>query len=335
MKSKLNGLLSAVAAVVLMSSAAQAEIVAKLGHGMPQSHPQATAMEKFATLVAQYTNGNVKVNVFHGGMLGSDEKQLQAAQAGVQEFYMGVLSPLSTRVKEIQVWDLPFMFNSTDEVVKVMNGPIGTSIFDKIRPAGLEGLAWTGIGFRDLSNSVHPVTKADDIKGLKIRVMSNPIALETWKALGANAVPMAFSEVFTALEIKAIDGQENPLVHMYANKMHEVQKYISLTNHVYTSAALVASKRFWDKLSDADRKGIAQAAKEAAVYQRTLLADADKDVIDKFHQAGVQVDEIPADELAKIRERTKPVVEKFAPSIGEDLIKELDSELAQIRKTSN
>ncbi|WP_316979444.1 TRAP transporter substrate-binding protein [Shumkonia mesophila] len=327
--------MSALTVAVLVSSGVHAEIVAKLGHGMPASHPQAVAMEKFAELVGQYTNGSVKVNVFHGAMLGSDEKQMQATQSGIQEFYMGILSPLSTRVKEIQVWDLPFMFSNTEEVTRIMNGRIGQAIFDKIEPAGLVGLSWTGIGFRDLSNSVRPVIKADDIKGLKIRVMSNPIALETWKALGANATPMAYSEVFTALEIKAIDGQENPLVHMYANKMQEVQKYISLTNHVYTSAALAASQRFWAKLGDVDKQGIEKAAKEAAVYQRQLLEKADKDVIEKFRQEGIEVDEIAPEELAKIRERTKPVVDKFAPDIGKSFIEELNVELAKIRKGAN
>ncbi len=335
MSSRLYGLMSALTVAVLVSSGVHAEIVAKLGHGMPASHPQAVAMEKFAELVGQYTNGSVKVNVFHGAMLGSDEKQMQATQSGIQEFYMGILSPLSTRVKEIQVWDLPFMFSNTEEVTRIMNGRIGQAIFDKIEPAGLVGLSWTGIGFRDLSNSVRPVIKADDIKGLKIRVMSNPIALETWKALGANATPMAYSEVFTALEIKAIDGQENPLVHMYANKMQEVQKYISLTNHVYTSAALAASQRFWAKLGDVDKQGIEKAAKEAAVYQRQLLEKADKDVIEKFRQEGIEVDEIAPEELAKIRERTKPVVDKFAPDIGKSFIEELNVELAKIRKGAN
>ena len=171
---------------------------------------------------------------------------------------------------------------------------------------------WTGMGFRNLSNSKRAVTKLDDISGLKIRVMANPVALETWKTLGANAVPMAFAEVFTALEIKAIDGQENPLVHMYSNKMQEVQKYISLSNHVYTPVALVVSEKFWKGLSDADKAGIQKAADEAKLLQRQLLDEGDKDVIKKFGDAGVKVDAIPAAELAKIQEKVKPVVTKFA-----------------------
>ena len=187
------------------------------------------------------------------------------------------------------------------------------------------------MGFRNLSNSKRAVTKLDDISGLKIRVMANPVALETWKTLGANAVPMAFAEVFTALEIKAIDGQENPLVHMYSNKMQEVQKYISLSNHVYTPVALVVSEKFWKGLSDADKAGIQKAADEAKLLQRQLLDEGDKDVIKKFGDAGVKVDAIPAAELAKIQEKVKPVVAKFAPQIGEEFIKGFYAEIEKAR----
>ena len=184
---------------------------------------------------------------------------------------------------------------------------------------------------RNLSNSKHPVTKLEDIKGLKVRVMANPVALETWKILEANAVPMAFSEVFTALEIKAIDGQENPLIHMYANKMQEVQKFISLTNHVYTTVAIVASKKFWDGLSDADKQGLQKAATEAGLLQRQLLDEGDKEVVAKFEKAGVKVNAVSAEELKRIQDKLKPVTAKFAPQIGEDFLKEFNAEIEKAR----
>ena len=298
---------------------------------MPDAHPMAIAMNKFVELAAKYTNNNVQLKAFHGAVLGSDEKQLQGVQAGTQEFYIGTLAPLSTRIKEVQVWDLPFMFANTKEVYALLDGASSKKIFQKLEGTGLHGLMWTGMGFRNLSNSKRAVTKLDDISGLKIRVMANPVALETWKTLGANAVPMAFAEVFTALEIKAIDGQENPLVHMYANKMQEVQKYISLTNHVYTPMALVASKKFWDGLSAADKEGIQKAAEEAKVLQAQLLDEGDKEVIKKFGDAGVKVDAVPPAELAKIQEKVKPVVAKFAPQIGEEFIKGFYAEIEKAR----
>ena len=330
-KSMLKKIVVALAFGALTTGSALAAVTGKVGHAMPESHPQAAAMNKFVELSAKYTNNNVQLKAFHSAVLGSDEKQLQAVQAGTQEFYIGTLAPFSTRVKEVQVWDLPFMFANTKEVYALLDGPSSKKIFKMIEPTGVHGLMWTGMGFRNLSNSKRPVTKLEDIAGLKIRVMANPVALETWKTLGANAVPMAFSEVFTALEIKAIDGQENPLVHMYANKMQEVQKYISLTNHVYTPVALVVSKKFWDGLSDADKQGVQKAADEAKILQRELLEAGDKEVIGKFGTAGVKVDAVPPAELAKIQDKVKPVVTKFAPQIGEDFIKEFYAEIDKAR----
>ena len=313
------------------SGSAFSAVTGRVGHAMPETHPQAASMNKFAELAGKYTNNNVQLKVFHSSTLGSDEKMLQAVQAGTQEFYIGTLAPFSARVKEVQIWDLPFLFANTKEVYAVLDGAASKKIFEKLDPIGVHGLMWTGMGFRNLSNSKRPVTKLDDINGLKIRVMANPVALETWKTLGANAVPMAFAEVFTALEIKAIDGQENPLVHMYSNKMQEVQKYISLSNHVYTPVALIVSKKFWDGLSAADKQGVQKAADEARLLQRQLLDEGDKDVIKKFGEAGVKVDAIPPAELTKIQDKVKPVITKFAPQIGEDFVKEFMAEIDKVR----
>lgn len=323
--------LAALATLSLAAAPAFAEVKAKIGHAMPDTHPQATAVNKFTELVNTYTKGNVKVQAFHSAMLGSDEKQLQAVQAGTQEFYIGTLAPLNAKVKEVAVWDLPFLFANEKEVYAVLDGKSSKKIFEKIEPAGLVGLTWTGMGFRNLSNSKRPVTKLEDVSGLKVRVMANPVALETWKAIGANAVPMAFAEVFPALEIKALDGQENPLLHMYANKMQEVQKFISVTNHVYTPVAMVASKKFWDGLTPADKAGIQKAATEAGLLQRKLLDDGDADVVGKFKTAGVTVSAMPPAELARIQDRVKPVVAKFAPQIGEEFVKEFMAEIDKAR----
>ncbi|ULR90537.1 TRAP transporter substrate-binding protein [Comamonas sp. B21-038] len=325
-------LLATVAASAMGAGTAYAEVKARVGHAMPESHPQAMAMNKFAELTSAYTNGNVKVQAYHSAVLGSDEKQLQAVQSGTQDLYIGTLAPLSSRVKEVQVWDLPFMFRNSAEVYAVLDGASSKKIFEKIAPANLVGLTWTGMGFRNLSNSKHRVAKPEDVSGLKIRVMTNPVALDTWKTLGANATPMAFAEVFPALEIKALDGQENPLQHMWANKMQEVQKYITITNHVYTPSALVASKKFWDSLSAADKAGVQKAATEAGLLQRKLLDEGDSQAIDNFKKAGVTVDSMPAAELARMQDKVKPVLAKFAPQIGDEFVKGFFAEIEQARK---
>ncbi len=322
---------AALAFSTAFSTPASAEFKAKIGHAMPETHPQAIAMNKFAELVNTYTKGDVKVTVYHSGVLGSDEKELQAVQAGTQELYIGTLAPLSTRVKEVQIWDLPFMFQNEREVYALLDGASSKKIFEKIEPAGLVGLTWTGMGFRNLSNSKRSITKLEDVSGLKIRVMANPVALDTWKAIGANAVPMAFAEVFPALEIKALDGQENPLLHMYANKMQEVQNHISVTNHVYTPVALVASRKFWDSLPPADKAGIQKAATEAGLYQRKLLDEGNADVIGKFKSAGVAVNTVSPAELARIQDKVKPVVAKYSPIIGEDFVKGFYAEIEKAR----
>ena len=324
--------ISALAAACAMAATpAMAEIKARIGHAMPESHPQAAAMNKFTELASTYTKGNVKVQAYHSATLGSDEKQLQAVQSGTQDLYIGTLAPLSTRVKEVQVWDLPFLFRDQREVYAVLDGASSKQIFEKIAPAGLVGLTWTGMGFRNLSNSKRSVTKLEDVSGLKVRVMTNPVALETWKTIGANATPMAFAEVFPALEIKALDGQENPLLHMYANKMQEVQKFITVTNHVYTPVAMVASKRFWDSLSADDKAGVQKAATEAGLYQRKLLDEGDAAVVDKFKAAGVTLNTMSPAELARVQDKVKPVVAKFAPQIGEDFVKGFMAEIDKVR----
>jgi tripartite ATP-independent transporter DctP family solute receptor len=320
----------ALSAVLACGAWAQ-EKIAKLGHAMPVGHPQATAMKKFAELVATNTDNRVKVQVFDGAQLGGDDKMLQAVQAGTQEFYVGGVAPLSGRIKTVQIFDFPFLFQSKKEVDYVLNGPVGKKMLDSFAPTGLVGLAWSEAGFRNLSNKKRPIQKAEDISGLKVRVMQNPVALESWKALGANAVPMSFSEVFTALETGALDAQENPLPHMYANKMFEVQKYITLTNHVYTPVALVASKKFMDGLSSADQAAIQKAATTAATYQRQLIDEDDKAVVGKLKSSGMSIEPLPAAELAKLQQLTKPVVDKYTPIIGAEFVKEFYTEIAKAR----
>ena len=174
-----QSLIAKVVAAALFFGAGQAmaEVKAKIGHAMPESHPQAAAMNKFTELAATYTSNNVKVQAFHGGVLGSDEKQLQAVQAGTQELYIGTLAPLSSRVKEVQVWDLPFMFQNEKEVYAVLDGASCKKIFASIEPSGLVGLTWTGMGFRNLSNSKRSVTKLEDVSGLKVGFRRSPSKL--------------------------------------------------------------------------------------------------------------------------------------------------------------
>ncbi|GAA4110257.1 TRAP transporter substrate-binding protein [Aminobacter aganoensis] len=319
------------AAVSLVGLAGQAT-AARLGHGMPAEHPQAVAMKKFAEDVAKATENRVEIQVFDGGILGGDDKMLQAAQSGTLELYIGGVAPLSGRIKEVQIFDFPFMFANREEAGAVLNGPIGRKMLDRMSEIGLTGLAWSEFGFRNLTNGQKPIKSVDDISGLKLRVMQNPVALDTWKALGANAVTMSFSEVFSALETKALDGQENPLAHIYANRIYEVQKYITVTNHVYSPVAIVASKTWFEGLSEADRKAVMTAAADASAYQAKLIAENEGKITDQLKATGIEIDAMPDAELAKMREIVKPVVDKYTASVGADFVAEFTAAVEAARK---
>lgn len=328
---KICNVVAAAAVGLSCSSFVVAQEVGKLGHSMPPDHPQAVAMVKFSELVGQYTQNRVKIQVFPSAGLGSDDKMLQATQAGTQEVYYGAYAAIAGSVKELGIFDFPFLFENMKEVDAVMNGKMGQKVFDKMLPLGLVGLGWTEAGFRNLTNSKHAVKTADDIAGLKIRVMPNKVALDTWKALGANPTPMAFSEIFTALEIKAIDAEENPLILIFTNKFHEVNKFITVTNHVYTPCGIVVNKKFWDKIKPEDQQAMKKAGLEALKFHRGLMDAANKDVIAKLEAAGAKIEILPPAEVNKLRERTKPVIETYTKLIGEDFVKEFYAEIQKVR----
>ena len=328
---KMCRILAVTAGLSLSCSIFAQEISGKLGHSLPPEHPQSVAMNKFSELVTQYTQNRVKLQVFHSASLGSDDKMLQATQAGTQEVYYGAFAAIAGTVKELGIFDFPFMFQSMKEVDTVMNGKMGQKIFEKMEPLGLVGLGWSEVGFRQLTNSKRRVTTADGISGLKLRVMPNKVALDTWKALGANPTPMAFSEIFTALEIKAIDGQENPLILIQTTKFYEVNKYVTITNHVYTPSGIVVNKKFWDKIKPEDQQSIKKAATEAIKFHRNLMDTANKEVVAKLKAAGAVIDTMSPEEMKKLRDKTKPVIETYRKQIGEDFANEFYAEIDKVR----
>lgn len=332
---RLKTLALTLAAAVSLASLVAPATAARLGHGMPAEHPQALAMKKFAEDVAKSTENRVEIQVFDGGILGGDDKMLQATQSGTLELYVGGVAPLSGKIKEVQIFDFPFMFANREEAGAVLNGPVGRKMLDRMSEIGLTGLAWSEFGFRNLTNSVKPIKTVDDISGLKLRVMQNPVALDTWKALGANAVTMSFSEVFSALETKALDGQENPLAHIYANRIYEVQKYVTMTNHVYSPVAIVASKTWFESLPEADRNAVMTAAADASAYQAKLIAENEGKITDQLKETGIEIDTMPEAELAKMREIVKPVVEKYTTSVGADFVQEFMAAVEAARKAAN
>jgi TRAP-type transport system periplasmic protein len=319
---------------VLLSSQvciAQEVKKAKLGHSFTDAHPRAAAMKQFAAAVSKGTNGKVQIELYGSSTLGSEEKMLIATQSGTQDIYMGSLAPLSARKKEIQIFDFPFLFGSDAEAAFVLDGAVGRKMLDGLSDMNLRGLVWSGGAFRNMSNSKRPLNTLAEMKGLKVRVMQSPMALASFNAMGMNAVPMAFTEVYPALETRTLDGYEHPVVDMFANKMFEVQKYLTITNHVYTPVALLTSSKWWASLTVDEQRAVQIAAEETRVFQRTEeLRDA-SNVVAQLKGKGMSVSEMPSTELDKIRAAVQPVIDKNTDNIGADFVSTFYGELKKFR----
>ena len=297
----------------------------------PKGHPLEVGAVKFAELVAAKTGGKIKVNVFPGGTLGGDAANVSALQGGTIEFVMLNSGILASQVKDFEVFDFPFMFASGKEADAVVDGPFGQKMHAKLADKGIIGLAYTELGFRNITNSKKAITTVEDIAGLKLRVIPNAINVDWVKSLGANPTPLPFPEVYAALEQKAIDGQENPLSVILANKLFEVQKHLAISNHQYNPQSIIFSKKVWDTLNDGEKKALQEAAAETSKFQRQVNRDKAAGDLDALKKAGMQVSELSAAEQGKLRDKFKPVIEKHGAAISAT-VAELQAELAKVRK---
>ena len=322
----------AVAAVGFASAQDIKERTLKVGLQNPKGHPAVMGAEKFAEIVAAKSGGKIKVNLFPGGVLGGDAPTVSALQGGTIEMTVLNSGILASQVKEFAVYDFPFLFANAKEADAVVDGPFGKGLHAKLADKGIVGLAYWELGFRDLTNGRRPINKVEDIAGLKLRVIPNPINIDWVKALDANPTPLAFPELYAALEQKAVDGQENPVSVILANKFAEVQKYLTLTHHQYNPQSVIISKKVWDTMSAAEHKIIQDAADEAGKYQRQVSRDQAASTIDQLKKAGMQVTELPAAEMAKLHVKMKPVIDKHAAGVGEATVKDVQAELAKLRK---
>jgi tripartite ATP-independent transporter DctP family solute receptor len=318
---------------VFLAAGAQAQIkeqTLRFATVNPPGHPIVKGMEKFAELVKQKSGGKMTVKLFPGAVLGGDVQVLSSVQGGLIDFTSMNSGILQSSVKEFAIVDFPFLFDNDKEADAVMDGPVGQELASKLPAKGLINLAYWELGFRNLTNNKRPINRLEDIDGLKIRVIQSPTYIETFKALGANPVPMPFPEVYTALEQGTIDGQENPFTVILANKFNEVQKYLSITRHVYNPQSVLMSKKTWDRLSKQEQEIISSAAKEATGYQRQVSRQAQAEALATLKKT-MQVNEIAPAEMAKIRARVKPVVDKLAVEAGPAIVKELYAEIDKAR----
>jgi len=309
-------------------AAAKPATVLKISNGINEAHPTFLACKEFEKIVESKLPGKYDVQVYANAQLGDDVRATEAVRMGTLEMVATSASPLTGLVPEFNVFDLPFIVTSFKAADAVYDGPIGAKLAALLEPKGIKLLAYYENGFRQLTNSVREVKSPADLKGLKIRTMQNPIHLAAWRALGSNPTPMPFSEVFTAMQQKTIDGQENPIPTIYLQKFYEVQKYVTLTGHVYGPHILLINKKMFDGFPAEDQKIILEAAQASAKFQRETNRKMDRDFIAELKKAGMVVTELTPEQLKAFQEAVKPVYDEWIPKIGKDLVAEFQATVA-------
>src|SRR5512136_1917662 len=269
----------------LLDSPALAQKILKISNGINEQHPSYLAGKKFEEIVETKLPGKYDVQVYANAQLGDDVRATEAVRMGTLEMVTTSASPLTGLVPAFNVFDLPFIIPNEKAADAIYDGPIGAKLAADLEAKGIKLLAYYENGFRQLTNSVREVKSPADMKGLKIRTMQNPIHLEAFRAMGANPTPMPFSEVFTALQQHTIDGQENPIPTIWLSKFYEVQKYVTLTGHVYGPHIVLINKKLFDSFPPEHQKIILAAAKESAVYQRALNRKMNTEFVDNLRKA--------------------------------------------------
>ena len=332
--SKFAGQLAFAVCGLVLGSAAQAQVgehTFRISIAGAAGHPSVMGAEKWAELVKQKSGGKMQVKVFPNGVLGGDVQALSAVQGGTIDFTSMNSGILQTQVKEFAIFDFPFMFENGKEADVILDGAFGKKLADLLPAKNLVNLAYWELGFRELTNSKRSLNKMEDIAGLKIRVIQSPIYIETFNALGANSVPMPFTEVYTSLEQKIIDGQENPYSVIETSKFAEVQKFLTVTNHIYNPQSVLASKKKWDALTKDEKDVLTSTMLEATKWQRENSRKLAEESLTNLKKS-MTVNVLSAEELTKIRTKIKPVIDKFSASVGPELVKELQAELEKGRK---
>ena len=305
--------------------------IIRFGYGLNEQSNQGRAAKVLAEAVEKASGGKMKLRAIGAAALGPDTQMQQALIGGAQEMMVGSTATLVGITKEMALWDTPFLFNTTAEADAVLDGPIGQKVMAKLQEKGLVGLVYWENGFRNLTNNKRPITKLEDMDGVKLRVMQNEVFLNSFKSLGANAIPLPFSELFSALETKAVDGQENPFNTIVSSKFYEVQKFLSVTNHVYSPWIVLASKKWWDGLSKDEQKVLLDAAKASRDFERKDTRDEAAKALADLKTKGMQINELAPAETARMRDKLTKVNALVAANVGMELWQETQADLAKRR----
>ncbi len=303
----------------------------KIAFVQAKDHPHGLGAQKFAEIIKEKSGGKMKVMVFASGTLGGDAQVISSVQGGTVDMTLVTPGLLSGIEKGFALYGLPFLFQDTEEVDAVLDGPAGQNLLTTLEPHGIIGLGYWDHGFRHVTNSKHPVEKVEDLKGLKLRLQQIPTAIESFRALGASVVPLSFTELYTAMETRTVDGQENPLAAIETSKFYEVQKYLSLTGHFYDPLVAIFSKRTWDKLNETERELVRSASLEAQAYERKVSREMAVSSREALAKHGMQINEVAPEEIERMREQVRPTVEKLVAEYGPALMDEMNAEIAKVR----
>ena len=319
--------IAAAFALVALPAAAQAPIVIKFSHVVAQGTPKGKGAEYFKKLAEERTKGRVKVEVYANSTLYKDNEEVDALQLGAVQMLAPSLAkfgPLG--VREFEVFDLPYLFDNYDELHKVTRGPVGAALLKKLEPKGIIGLAYWDNGFKDMSAN-KPLHKPEDFRGLKMRIQSSKVLDAQMRALGASPQVMAFSEVYQALQTGVVDGTENPPSNLYTQKMYEVQKYLTISDHGYLGYAVIVNKKFWDGLPPDIRKILDQAMADATTYADDIAKKENDDALEAVRKSGrTEIITLTPDEKLAWKRALVKVHKEAESRVGKDLIQSIYKE---------
>lgn len=321
------------ALVVVMAAAlstAAAQVTLKVGHDQPEHSTHHRAAVKWKELVEERTNNGVKVEIFHSMLLGSGTQMVEQVQAGALEVAIlptGWAAPLAPA---IQVLDLPFLFPSREVLYKVVDGPVGTEIMKPLNAVNIEGVTFWESGFKQFTGNF-PINSPADYQGKKIRTMPAPVIQEQFRAFGAAPTAIDFKELYSALQQRVVDGQENPIATISANRFYEVQKHMTLSDHGFLAYVFMINKPLLDQMPAEQSKILIDAAREAGAYQREIIQQEEAKQLEDFRQAGVEITELTDEQRAAFQQASQPVYDWFAGRYGGEAIELVRAAIAEVQ----
>lgn len=322
--------LGALLAAVLPAQAQ--ERIIRWGHLNNADHPISFSVKKAAELAAAKSGGKINIREFPASQLGNEMQMQSAVRGGTQEMLSASTTSLAGVIKELALLDFPFLVSTPEQADALVAGPFGQALIDMLPEKDMIGLGFWGLGFRNATNSTRPIAKVEDFRGLKLRVIPNPVYLETFKAFNANPVPLNFGELYTALETRTVDGQENPYSVILSNKFYEVQKYVSATNHTFTQNIITISKKVWDRMSPEEQKILRESVAGTMAFHRDNTKTSADKALGELKAKGMQFNEIAPAEYARMQATVKPVAEKFSAEMNPTIVKLFNTELERVRQ---